>query len=100
MVTPGPIRVEVGTRIEYRLRLRGVPIRWISEITAWEPPHRFVDRHVRSPYRLWIHEHRFRDSEQGAIVNTLAVGRDVQRIFDYRREILLEIFNSGGNPAS
>ena len=60
VVTPGPIRLKVGTCIEYRLRIRGVPIRWISEITAWEPPHRFVDRQVRGPYRLWIHEHRFR----------------------------------------
>ena len=32
-----------GTQIDYRLRLRGVPLRWRSEITAWEPPHRFVD---------------------------------------------------------
>ena len=96
VVTPGSIRMRVGTRIEYRLRLRGVPIRWISEITAWEPPYRFVDRQVTGPYRLWIHEHRFRDSENGAIceghgfgtpsgggalVNWLAVGTDVKRIF-------------------
>ena len=47
VVTPGPIRMQMGTRIEYWLRLRGVPIWWISEITAWEPPHRFVDRQVR-----------------------------------------------------
>lgn len=108
VVTPGPIRMQEGTRIEYRLRLRGVPIRWISEITSWEPPHRFVDRQVKGPYRLWVHEHRFSDSEQGAIcedtvryavwggavVNWLAVGRDVKRIFDYRQERLLEIFSS------
>ena len=114
VVPPGPIRMQVGTRIEYRLRLRGVPIRWISEITAWEPAHRFVDRQVKGPYRLWIHEHRFRDSENGAIcedtvryavwggalVNWLAVGRDVKRIFDYRREKLLEILSPGGDPVS
>ena len=106
VVTPGPIRLEVGTCIEYRLRIRGVPIRWISEITASDPPHRFVDRQVRGPYRLWIHEHRFRDSEHGAIcedtvryavwggalVNWLGVERDVKRIIDYRRDKLLEIF--------
>lgn len=114
VVTPGPIRMRVGTRIEYRLRLRGVPIRWISEIAAWEPPHRFVDRQVTGPYRLWIHEHRFRDSRGGAIcedmvryavwggavVNWLAVGRDVKRIFDYRREKLLGIFSPGVDLAS
>ena len=66
------------------------------------------------PYRLWIHEHRFRDSEHGAIcedtvryavwggavVNWLGVERDVKRIFDYRREKLLEVFSPGGDPPS
>ena len=84
-----------------------------GEITAWEPPHRFVDRQVKGPYRLWIHEHRFRDSENGAIcedtvqytvwggaaVNWLAVERDVKRILDYRRDKLLEIFGPDGEPA-
>ena len=112
VLTPRPIRMQVGTRIEYRLRVRGVPIRWISEITAWEPPHRFVDRQVKGPYRLWIHEHRFRDSGDGAIcedtvryavwggavVNWLGAERDVKRILDYRRAKLLEIFSPGGDP--
>jgi len=44
-----------------RLRLRGIPIRWQSEITAWEPPHRFVDEQRRGPYRAWIHEHTFEE---------------------------------------
>ena len=53
MLTPPWLRFRVlakgeslmprGTQIDYRLRLREVPLRWRSEITAWEPPHRFVD---------------------------------------------------------
>ena len=37
-ITPGPIEMRVGTVIDHRLRIHGVPIRWRSKITAWEPP--------------------------------------------------------------
>ena len=63
VLTPAPISMAPGTTIDYRLRLRGLPIRWQSEITAWEPPHRFVDEQRRGPYRLWVHEHRFREQD-------------------------------------
>ena len=61
VLTPERIEMRPGAIIDYRLRLRGVPIRWRSEITAWEPPFRFVDEQRRGPYRLWIHEHRFEE---------------------------------------
>ena len=53
-----------GAQISYRLRLRGLPLRWRSEITAWEPPHRFVDEHAAGPYRSWVHERRFEARER------------------------------------
>ena len=43
VLTPGPIAVRPAVEIDYRLRLRGVPLRWRSAITVWEPPFRFVD---------------------------------------------------------
>ena len=64
ILSPLPLAMAVGTRIDYRLRLRGVPIRWQSEITAWEPPCRFVDEQRRGPYRVWIHEHRFAEEHR------------------------------------
>ena len=105
-LTPGPVEMKYGTRIDYRIRLHGVPVPWQSEITVWEPPHRFVDRQNRGPYRLWIHEHLFeardsgthvRDSLRysvpgGALVQKLLVSRDLEKIFGYRRRKLWEIF--------
>ena len=105
-LTPGPVEMKPGTRIDYRIRLHGFPVLWQSEITVWEPPHRFVDRQNRGPYRLWIHEHMFeardrgtniRDSVRyavpgGALVQKLLVSRDLEKIFSYRRRKLQEIF--------
>lgn len=40
IVTPLPIEMRQGALIEYRLSLFGVPFRWLTEITVWEPPRR------------------------------------------------------------
>jgi hypothetical protein len=36
VLTKGPIEMRQGTRIEYRLRLHGVPLRWVSRVEGWE----------------------------------------------------------------
>lgn len=109
VLTPAPIRVVPGTLIDYRLRLHGVPIRWRSRITVWEPPFRFVDEQIRGPYRRWHHEHFFEEVAGGTLcrdvvdyavpggrlVNALLVGPDVRRIFEYRRNKLRELFAAG-----
>jgi ligand-binding SRPBCC domain-containing protein len=107
ILTPTELAVDRGTRIAYRLRIRGLPIRWQSEIINWEPPTRFVDQQTRGPYRLWVHEHTFSEHEGGTIagdnvvyavaggklVQKLFVAPDLDRIFHYRRVALEHIFN-------
>lgn len=106
VLTPEPIPMAEGTLIDYRLRFRGIPMRWRSEIAAWEPPLYFVDRKVRGPFREWHHEHLFAEVDGGTAVtdrvrdavpfgrlaNWLVVRRDVEAIFDYRNKRLAEIF--------
>ena len=106
ILTPPPIEMREGTLIDYRIRLKGVPIRWRTEITAWDPPHRFVDVQLRGPYRRWVHTHSFREVEGGTLVEDsveyavpggrlierLFVRRDIERIFDYRSRVLEERF--------
>jgi ligand-binding SRPBCC domain-containing protein len=108
VVTPGHIEMRVGTLIQYRLRLHGLAINWLTSIQEWDPPHRFVDVQVRGPYALWHHTHTFapapggegtlmRDTVRYAIgfgpLGSLAarafVHRDVAAIFDFRREAVL-----------
>jgi ligand-binding SRPBCC domain-containing protein len=103
-----PIRMQLGQLIDYRLKLRGIPVRWQSEITAWEPPYRFVDEQVRGPYRRWHHEHTFENHPDGTLVgdrveyavpggwlvNSLFVKRDLEKIFRFRHEKLREIFSA------
>ena len=105
MLTPAPIEMKVGTLIDYRLKLRGIPIRWQSEITAWDPPHRFVDEQRRGPYRCWIHTHTFvpvpdgtliRDEIEyavfgGGLVQKFFVAPDIEKIFAYRSTKLKEL---------
>lgn len=106
IVTPPPIEMRAGALIDYRLKVHGIPLRWRTEITAWEPPVRFVDEQVRGPYRVWRHTHTFeakdggtlcRDEVEyaaigGVLIEKLFVRRDIERIFRHRNETLADIF--------
>jgi uncharacterized protein len=108
-ITRTPPRMEPGARIEYKLRVRGVPVRWKTDIEKWDPPHEFVDVQSKGPYRLWHHTHRFREENGGTwiedtvryalpfgilgqLVNRFVVTRDVSQIFNFREEKVRERF--------
>lgn len=110
VLTKIPIHMEKGTRIDYSLRLHGIPIRWRSQITGWDPPHSFVDIQIKGPYTIWIHQHLFHMDDGGTVmqdiveyavpgnmleplIHCLFVRRDIDRIFDYRENSLVKIFN-------
>lgn len=95
-----------GTLINYKLRVRGIPLSWQSRISVWEPPLRFVDEQVRGPYRLWHHEHVFEEVNGGTLcrdcvdyavyggrlINSLLVQPDLTTIFSFRQQKLRELF--------
>lgn len=112
ITSPTPIEMGAGTLIRYRLRLHGIPVRWLTRIEEWDPPRGFVDQQLSGPYALWHHTHSFEalDGERTRMADIVRYGhrfgplgglaepvvrRDLRRIFDYRREAIAE--RVGGN---
>ena len=103
VTTPVPIEMRAGALIEYRLRLHGIRIAWLTRIEEWLPGVRFVDQQLSGPYRLWHHTHEFEPDGQGGTVmrdtvryalplwplsevaHALLVRRDLAAIFEFRR---------------
>lgn len=106
VLTPRPIEMQTGALIDYKLRLRGIPIRWKTEISAWQPPFRFVDRQLKGTYRFWNHEHTFKEIDGGTLVkdrveygvpggrliHKLFVEKDLIDIFSFRQQAMWDIF--------
>lgn len=111
VLTPPPIDVREGTLIDYQLRLWGVPFRWRTLIESFVPNERFVDTQLRGPYALWHHTHTFEALPDGGtrlfdrvryrvgfgpageIARALFVRKQVERIFEYRREVIASTFS-------
>jgi ligand-binding SRPBCC domain-containing protein len=100
-ILEAPQRLQRGSRLVYRLRLYGVPIRWRTEIEVWRPPRTFTDVQLAGPYALWVHTHRFTPAGAGTevydhvryripfgplgrAVNRVLVRRWLDDIFAYR----------------
>ena len=110
MTNEVPDEIIPGTIITYTIRpLLGLPVRWVTEITHTEAPHRFVDEQRFGPYRFWHHQHFFRPVDGGTEVEDLAhyalpfgslgrlahaltVRRRLDAIFSFRRRALVERF--------
>jgi ligand-binding SRPBCC domain-containing protein len=108
ITTPQPINIKKNTLIDYQLKLRGLPIKWQTIISEWNPPHVFVDEALKSPYKQWIHRHTFTEIEPGVTLiedevryrlpleplGDLAlwfVRRELNYIFDFRQKKVAEI---------
>lgn len=110
VLTKPPVQISTGTLINYRLRVHGVPFRWQSRISEWEPPLRFVDEQTRGPYRRWRHQHLFEATEGGtlchdmveyavyggSLINAIFVRTDLAKIFAFRQNKLRELFPETG----
>ena len=118
VLTPLPLPRGEGALFDYRVRVRGLSLRWRTLIETFVPGEKFVDRQIAGPYALWHHTHRFEDlppsgdlpgggtrmTDQvryrvgwgviGRVVTALWVRQDIERIFEYRKQVLASKFSS------
>ena len=109
ILTPPPIVMQTGTLIDYKIRVNGIPLRWRTLIESFDPPHSFVDTQLRGPYAHWHHTHTFHEVSGGTelgdrveyalplgplgkIAHALFVKRQLRTIFDYRAQVMRELF--------
>lgn len=106
IITPTPIQMRKGTLIDYKLKVRGVPMKWRTLIDEWELNKKFVDTQLKGPYKLWHHTHEFMaltptstkmtDTVRyivpfgflGRLVHPILVRPDVEKIFAYRNSTI------------
>lgn len=109
MITKLPIEMGVGTLIDYTISLRGIRLKWRTEITIWDPSHEFEDIEVWGPYKQWIHRHTFEETGRGTTlmrdnvryrlpleplgdIAQWLVAREIEHIFDYRQQTIGDFF--------
>ena len=100
-----------GMIIDYTVSpVLGIPLKWQTEITAVNYQENFTDFQKKGPYKLWRHHHEFIPNQNGVlmidtvdyelpfgvigrIVHGLMVRKKLQHIFDYRHQVLEQLFN-------
>jgi ligand-binding SRPBCC domain-containing protein len=107
IVTDGLV-MRRGAEIDYSFRSMGVPMKWKTVISAYDPPSLFVDEALRSPYKFWRHQHTFRETQDGTavgdrveyalpfgplghLVHAVAVAPQLRQIFNYRQEAIAKL---------
>ncbi len=107
IVTPAPVQIRQGALIDYQLSLLGIPFRWQTKITRFEPPFTFTDEQIRGPFKVWVHTHTFEPARSGTIIRDqvryrlplfpfgelayLMVRAQLKRIFEFRRQAVTEL---------
>jgi ligand-binding SRPBCC domain-containing protein len=105
-----PDKMYEGLMIEYTVRpMLGIPMNWITEIKTVKNHSFFVDEQRKGPYRIWHHEHHFKEVEGGVemtdivsyelplgflgrLMHPILVKNKLKEIFDYRRQKVDELF--------
>ena len=122
-ITPKDMKFEVltdlpdesiyeGMIIKYRITpLLNIPMKWETLIKQVDLYKNFTDFQLRGPYKLWHHFHEFIENEKGVlmkdtvdyelpfgfignIAHSLLVKKKIEHIFEYRNEVLEELFNT------
>jgi ligand-binding SRPBCC domain-containing protein len=107
-------KIYEGMKVEYRVKpLLGISLRWETRIDHVFAPHYFTDIQMKGPYAFWQHRHHFVEKENGVImldeviyklpfgfigniVHHFIVRKKIEKIFEYRKNILNKLFSEHG----
>ena len=105
-----PEKMYEGLMIEYSVKpVLGIPMTWITEIKTVKDNLFFVDEQRKGPYKIWHHEHHFKEVEGGVemtdivsyelplgilgkFAHVLFVKKQLEGIFNFRIKMVDEIF--------
>lgn len=105
-----PEKMYPGMIITYKVSpLMGLKMTWVTEITHVVDKAYFVDEQRVGPYKIWHHQHRIEPVDNGvlmtdlvtyvpplgilgALANTMIIRKKLKQIFDYRRNVLADLF--------
>lgn len=103
-------KMYAGQIIAYSVKpLWNISMEWITEITAVQKHAYFIDEQKIGPYAFWHHEHWFTPIPNGILMEDilcykvpfgifgkalhyLKIKKDLERIFQYRSEVLEKLF--------
>ncbi|MDX1387492.1 MAG: SRPBCC family protein [bacterium] len=108
-INPHPVEMKEGAHLIHQIKVLGIPLKWESLITRFDPPNLFVDEQIKGPYAFWKHVHSFKEEAEGTLIedevnyalrmgpfgrlaHALKVKRDLKNIFDYRQKKINEFF--------
>ncbi len=98
----------IGSRAIIEIKTLGViPVRWVAEHTAYDPPRMFEDIQISGPFKSWRHRHIIEPHETGAVLRDeieyeppmgflgtlaapFAIEPKLRAMFDYRHEVTRE----------
>ncbi|MGV8946690.1 MAG: SRPBCC family protein [Lutibacter sp.] len=105
-----PEKMYPGMIICYKVSpLLGFKMNWLTEITQVDEKNFFIDEQRIGPYKIWHHQHHVEPIEGGvlmtdivtyqppmgflgSIANTLVIKNKLDEIFNYRKNVLNQIF--------
>ena len=110
--TEVPEKMYEGLIISYTVKpLLGIPMEWVTEITHINEKSFFVDEQRIGPYKMWHHEHHFKEIDGGVemtdivsyvipfgilgkLVQPILVQPKLEEIFAYRFKVVDNLFGA------
>ena len=109
LLTPGKLETKAGAVFDYKVHVFGIPNRWTTYISSYDPPHSFSDIQLKGPNSYWHHTHSFKETKDGIIVtdtihyllpfgplgklaNFIVMKPIIKKLFNHRKAVVAKLF--------